>query len=467
MNIRKDALRFNAPNARLLVLLVALTLPGYAQPFFEPFNNLKKRAVHDVWVDTDTDTKWLASERGLIRIDDESEKAVFKSTFVRKTPITNITADRRGRKWLGGYSSDLYTENEAGEWVPFDFSRRGKFIINDLETDARNHVWVATSGGGLWRVDERGKAKFYTEDDTRIRGDQVYALAIDGQQTKWVGTDDGLQSLGEDGRWDRHRFLRQGTALLWEQAENTLWVAGLNEDWQPALWKKTGYDSDWQPVTLPQALRWGRIRQIYRDPGGSIWLVGRRVAQQSKGGWEVFGKKEGFTSSAGLCIAVDAQENVWVGTEGKGLLAWIKYPPESSVAPASAPKNLDEVLAKGKVESEWLNQEIRIRIQFPQSQARIEPKYYTELNRLAEVLQKFPRLTIELAGHTDNRGRPNLNRQLSYRRAEAVKNYLVKERSIRAERIQTVGYGGTRPIADNTDEETRRLNRRVTVRFLE
>ena len=82
------------------------------------------------------------------------------------------------------------------------------------------------------------------------------------------------------------------------------------------------------------------------------------------------------------------------------------------------------------------------------------------LDEVVLFLEENPDIEIEVAGHTDNRGRPDLNLILSQERAEAVKRYLV-EQGIEANRIQEKGYGGTRPIASNAIEEERRKNRRV------
>ena len=83
-----------------------------------------------------------------------------------------------------------------------------------------------------------------------------------------------------------------------------------------------------------------------------------------------------------------------------------------------------------------------------------------ELQEVVRLMEENPNLEIELSGHTDNTGRPDLNLLLSQDRADAVKKYLV-EQDIAAERIIAKGYGGARPIASNAVEEERRKNRRV------
>ena len=85
---------------------------------------------------------------------------------------------------------------------------------------------------------------------------------------------------------------------------------------------------------------------------------------------------------------------------------------------------------------------------------------FPELDKVARMMRENPGLTIELGGHTDNRGNSRLNYLLSLDRVRTVKRYLV-DKGIEDGRIQEKAYGGSKPIADNSQEETRRLNRRV------
>ncbi len=97
---------------------------------------------------------------------------------------------------------------------------------------------------------------------------------------------------------------------------------------------------------------------------------------------------------------------------------------------------------------------------FQQSTATLLKESYDELNMVADFMKQNPKVEIELAGHTDNRGYHQLNMKLSRERVEEVKKYLVAQ-GIESRRISGKGYGGTKPIADNDAEETRALNRRV------
>jgi outer membrane protein OmpA-like peptidoglycan-associated protein len=100
-------------------------------------------------------------------------------------------------------------------------------------------------------------------------------------------------------------------------------------------------------------------------------------------------------------------------------------------------------------------------IHFGFNSAEILPGSETVLNQIAKVLQENPKLELIIEGHTDNVGGAQFNLELSRKRAEAVKRWLVDKVGISEVRLTTVGYGLSRPIADNSTEEGRAKNRRV------
>ncbi len=99
-------------------------------------------------------------------------------------------------------------------------------------------------------------------------------------------------------------------------------------------------------------------------------------------------------------------------------------------------------------------------LRFVQSKAELLPESDAELNHLWDFMRQYPTAEIELQGHTDNLGDFDLNLALSRQRVEAIKSFLVSK-GIAAQRISGKGFGSTRPIANNSREETRQLNRRV------
>lgn len=104
---------------------------------------------------------------------------------------------------------------------------------------------------------------------------------------------------------------------------------------------------------------------------------------------------------------------------------------------------------------------------FDYDKAKFKTESYTELNKLETMLRQNQTTKIEISGHTDSYGKWDYNKQLSQRRAEAVKDYLTKK-GIDPRRIKAVGYGESKPLASNDDEsDGRALNRRVEFKVLQ
>jgi outer membrane protein OmpA-like peptidoglycan-associated protein len=106
-------------------------------------------------------------------------------------------------------------------------------------------------------------------------------------------------------------------------------------------------------------------------------------------------------------------------------------------------------------------------IYFDFDKATFKTESYTELNKLEGMLSQNQNMVMEIGGHTDAVGTKGYNKYLSLKRAQAVKDYLTKK-GINTRRIKTVGYGKSRPLASNDDEQGgRELNRRVEFKVLQ
>ncbi|MCI5048181.1 MAG: OmpA family protein [Aquisalinus sp.] len=104
-------------------------------------------------------------------------------------------------------------------------------------------------------------------------------------------------------------------------------------------------------------------------------------------------------------------------------------------------------------------------ITFDTAQSAIRPDFYRTLNSVGTVLAKYNQTVIRVEGHTDSDGDYAYNEQLSISRAESVGNYLVGQ-GVNAGRIDAIGYGETRPIADNTSAYGKQQNRRVEIQIV-
>jgi outer membrane protein OmpA-like peptidoglycan-associated protein len=99
-------------------------------------------------------------------------------------------------------------------------------------------------------------------------------------------------------------------------------------------------------------------------------------------------------------------------------------------------------------------------ITFKTDSADLNASFFDVLGSVGKVVNEFGQTVIEVAGHTDSTGSEQYNQQLSARRADSVAAYL-RTRSVRADRIITVGAGEAHPVATNDTPEGRQLNRRV------
>ena len=104
-------------------------------------------------------------------------------------------------------------------------------------------------------------------------------------------------------------------------------------------------------------------------------------------------------------------------------------------------------------------------ITFDVGSADINAGFFRVLNSVTLVVKEYDKTLIEVVGHSDSTGRAEYNQALSEQRAHSVAEYFISQ-GIVAERLGTYGYGEDHPIADNTTEMGRALNRRVEIVLL-
>ncbi|UCH78661.1 MAG: OmpA family protein [Candidatus Coatesbacteria bacterium] len=89
------------------------------------------------------------------------------------------------------------------------------------------------------------------------------------------------------------------------------------------------------------------------------------------------------------------------------------------------------------------------------------PGAYTSLEKAGKILKDYPDVNVVIEGHAASTGRPDFEQSLSRERADTVMNYLVQTYGVAPSRIRAVGYGSTKPIADNATRDGRARNRRI------
>lgn len=108
---------------------------------------------------------------------------------------------------------------------------------------------------------------------------------------------------------------------------------------------------------------------------------------------------------------------------------------------------------------------ISLHIKFPSDSAEVNPSYFGEIEKIASFMKKYATVHSTIEGHTDDTGAAAYNKTLSERRAKAVRQVLIERFGIDAARLDAVGYGEEKPVADNSTTEGRFENRRVVAVF--
>ncbi|HJR54677.1 MAG TPA: OmpA family protein [Gemmatimonadota bacterium] len=140
-------------------------------------------------------------------------------------------------------------------------------------------------------------------------------------------------------------------------------------------------------------------------------------------------------------------ENTYAASEEKPILI-------GAIRVSAGGRDLyDALAAEGRVATQG--------ILFDIGSDRIRPESTPTLEKIGTMLAERPDLRLVIEGHTDSLGDDAMNQTLSERRAAAIKAYLLEAHGIDPARLETAGYGETRPVADNGTPEGRQQNRRV------
>ncbi len=155
------------------------------------------------------------------------------------------------------------------------------------------------------------------------------------------------------------------------------------------------------------------------------------------------------------------ESSSWAGggaVAGAGLAAaycWVHGASEEQVVV------VEEVVEEVAVAEPAEAVRVELDVKFDFDKAQVKPESYGDIKNLADFLTQYPQTTTVVEGHTDSVGSDAYNQKLSERRANAVRDVLVNQYGVGADRVNAVGYGEARPVADNTTADGRAVNRRV------
>jgi outer membrane protein OmpA-like peptidoglycan-associated protein len=209
--------------------------------------------------------------------------------------------------------------------------------------------------------------------------------------------------------------------------------------------------------------------QDTRDLG---YVAGRRteIAEARARGMLANSQKEQTVAQMHATTAAQAQAssaqlgraNQALASQGALLQSEVQRRKDAEARAAQATAALAKI-ASVKQEARGIVITLSGSVLFTSNKADLLPSAQAKLNEVAEVLTtQDPETKIVIEGHTDSQGSAASNQELSQRRAQAVRDYLVS-RGLSGDRVTAQGFGLTRPIADNASAEGRANNRRVEI----
>ena len=145
-------------------------------------------------------------------------------------------------------------------------------------------------------------------------------------------------------------------------------------------------------------------------------------------------------------------------------IKYVAFLDEKEYSEIAVPNDPGLMEATLQVQMESIENEVfELDIHFETAKAVIYKSSYNLLDDLVAFMKEKPKVEIEVAGHTDSDGSDTYNLQLSKDRAAAVRSYLIAK-GVSGNRVKSLGYGESKPIASNATDEGKARNRRTEVR---
>ncbi|SMG05713.1 OmpA family protein [Sphingobacterium psychroaquaticum] len=385
-----------------------------------------------------------------------------------------------GCNWPNGMGScDIYvSKRENGVWstphnlgAPINtkgwesqpaISADGKtlyFVSNRQGSIGGYDIYKSTrKDDGTWNIPENLGPNInskYDESSPYIHADNsTLYFASDG----WPGfgrKDIFKSTLNKDGKWSIP--VNMGNAINNFRDQTALHVSMNGKIGHLAAQDSSG-QLDIYTFELPQAIRPGAVAYIQgtiRDADTKKTLRATISVTNTKSNMVVF-EDESDQDDGTFLATLPIGHNYAVHVQQKGYLF------ESQQYALDKAEFADEAFtADIELKPIALGSSSKLNnIYFATNSFEILPQSDADLGALIRFLQVNTRIKIEIGGHTDNTGTIERNQQLSENRAKSVKEYL-QAKGIGAERLTVRGYGQSKPVADNTTEEGKQLNRRT------
>ncbi len=312
-------------------------------------------------------TIWIGTRKGLYRY---HEERLINVPLVGKNdlPIGSICEDKIGRLWVGAKGNGLYLVHKKINKFESKYKGFAGMNINDLLIDRTNNLWIATFGSGLFKmnIDHIEQKQMYNlktgfatnnidclledhagdiwigtfgngifihrntknnfvsfNDQNGLSNNEVISLFQDRENIIWIGTEGGgLNNLFESRIYTitkKHGLSSNNVTGVFQDSQENIWIG--NRGYSFDVYDvKTGNIQSIQSKYDFSILGWGAIAEY---PKGEIWFdyLDRGVGRFSLENKELkyFSKSEGIPDGLIRALYVDAQNQLWAGTDKGGL----------------------------------------------------------------------------------------------------------------------------------------------------
>jgi outer membrane protein OmpA-like peptidoglycan-associated protein len=231
-------------------------------------------------------------------------------------------------------------------------------------------------------------------------------------------------------------------------------------------------------VARAEAAGYSPLSQTVVVPPGGEAALDFRLSVEGPGSGSVAGTVTDYETGQAVSATVTVPgQDASAAADGSGAFS-IDLPAGTHTLKASANGYLDATQVVSVPAGGTATAELRLRpalqqgqvmsfanIYFDSGSATLKPSSFSVLDDVADLLRENSEVRVEISGHTDSDGSSSYNQDLSRRRAESVRSYLV-QKGISASRLTTVGYGESQPVASNATADGKAQNRRIEFRVL-
>lgn len=291
-------------------------------------SDITDNTITDIFVD-EQNVIWVGTKHhGIIKITNGNKEFITEeNSALPNNIIHRIKKDKNGVVWVGTYVGLAQIRGEVINSFTTNNSILPSNYIADFDFDADGNIWVGTQEG-LAKFDG-SDWKVYTTSNSSIPADFITSVLVDQNDTLWIGTNQfNTAKFNGINTWTTYQadelLLGDSVADLIVGTNNKIWVGLVS---QPTKGKDGGvyYLENDILITIPFNLANRRINRFYMDDNNSVWIGTRSglLEVESIGNFKLYTAIiTGLPINDVIAVSKDKDGNMWIGTNGRGL---VKY----------------------------------------------------------------------------------------------------------------------------------------------